>query len=358
MKTPRSARLCCGAVWSAPSAIASRYRWAASGDSLTERQPCLLSRRQLPQDIDRPGDHQSQNGERTSRLYGQRRLGPASERHHIGRAERGGIGKAEVEVVEELRTPARRRNDRVELLRERKLGGLRRSPEERIGAASVYNPVQECEGNDRVQPDTEPDAEKTGWAVRFRAALHEIRDEPDGDSRGFRDQYHHEHKGQSPDGSQPTVAVSAVGGDDGHQQQRNDRWDYPARTQAEPRRQEQRHGDRQGQCDQQRPALLDSYSSSHDLDLGYGLARSAFPLTGPPVTDDAFHLRRGGCSCSCVGFGDQGAGGVHRRGYLSLVAAGWHVDDNPGPAKIYLDLNGNPRGVCQPLIALKPLISH
>jgi hypothetical protein len=40
---------------------------------------------------------------------------PASQRHHVGRAERGGIGEAEVEVVEEFGAPARLRYPRVEL---------------------------------------------------------------------------------------------------------------------------------------------------------------------------------------------------------------------------------------------------
>jgi hypothetical protein len=81
-----------------------------------------------------PGDHQSQEGERTSRSYGHGRFGPAGERHHIGRAERRGVGEAQVEIVEELRTPARHGNDRVELLRESEVRVLGRNPQARTGA--------------------------------------------------------------------------------------------------------------------------------------------------------------------------------------------------------------------------------
>ena len=79
------------------------------------------------------------------------------------------------------------------------MGILARSPQPRIGAAAVEDPVQEGKGQDRVQPDTEADAEKVAGAVGLRAALHEIDDEPGGNPGCFGDQYHHERKRQRPD---------------------------------------------------------------------------------------------------------------------------------------------------------------
>ncbi len=80
----------------------------------------------LLEDIDRPRDHQSQNHEGADGLHSHNQFGPAGQRHHIGRAERGGVGEAEVEVVEEFRAPARRAYLRVELLGEGEVGELLR----------------------------------------------------------------------------------------------------------------------------------------------------------------------------------------------------------------------------------------
>jgi hypothetical protein len=221
----------------------------------------------LLQDVDGPGDHQSQNGEGTSRLYGHRGLGPASERHHIGRAECGGIGKSEIEVVEELGVPARRGNDRVELFGEREVGVFKRSPQARVRPA-------------------------TSRAV-------------------------------TPAASATSTATST-------------------RDKARTAWQQQRHGDHHGQGTEQRPALLSSYPGSHHLDLGNGPARSALRPAGPPVTDTTFRRRRRGRPLSRVGFGDQGAGSVHRRGYFFLIAVGWDADDNPGPVGMPQGLTGTP----------------
>ncbi len=70
----------------------------------------------LLKDIDRPGNHQSQDHERADRLHSHGQFAPAGEGHYIGRAERSGVGKAEVKVVEEFRAPAPRSYLRVELL--------------------------------------------------------------------------------------------------------------------------------------------------------------------------------------------------------------------------------------------------
>ena len=53
----------------------------------------------------------------TDGLHGHRDLCPRHERHHVGGAERGRVGEAEVEVVEEPRLPAGRADPRVQLLR-------------------------------------------------------------------------------------------------------------------------------------------------------------------------------------------------------------------------------------------------
>src|SRR5215813_1052968 len=82
------------------------------------------ARGRLPQDVDRPGDHQPQDGQGSGRLHGHGRLGPPGERHHIGRAERSGVGEAEIEVIKELGTPTWWGHNGVELFGESKVGEL------------------------------------------------------------------------------------------------------------------------------------------------------------------------------------------------------------------------------------------
>jgi hypothetical protein len=97
----------------------------------------------LLKDIDRPRNHQSQDHEGAERLHSHDQFAPAGKRHHIGRAERGGVGKADVEVVEESRAPTRRSYRRVELLGEGEVWEFRRSQETRFGTTSVKYPVEE-----------------------------------------------------------------------------------------------------------------------------------------------------------------------------------------------------------------------
>ena len=75
--------------------------------------------------------HQSQNHEGADRLHSHRQFGPAGRRHHIGRAERRGVGKAEIEVVEEFRVPAWCSYSRIELGGEGEVGELGRSQKAR-----------------------------------------------------------------------------------------------------------------------------------------------------------------------------------------------------------------------------------
>jgi len=97
----------------------------------------------LLENVDRTGDYQPKDGERADRLDGHGQLAPAGERHHVRRAERGGVREAEVEVVGELRTPARRGNDRVEVLGKRQVREFRRIPDACLWTASVQQPVEE-----------------------------------------------------------------------------------------------------------------------------------------------------------------------------------------------------------------------
>ena len=44
------------------------------------------------------------------------------ERHDVGRAERGGVGEAQIEVVEELGSPSRWSHSGVQLFGKRQIG--------------------------------------------------------------------------------------------------------------------------------------------------------------------------------------------------------------------------------------------
>src|SRR5215469_11187793 len=144
--------------------------------------------RYLLENVDRTGDYQPADGQGTGRLDGHGQLAPAGERHHVRRAERGRVGEREVEIVGELRTPARRGDDRVELFGERQVRVFRRVPDARLRAASVKQPVEEGEGQDRVNRDTGADAEQICGRVRLGAAFDQVDHQPDGDEDGVRDQ--------------------------------------------------------------------------------------------------------------------------------------------------------------------------
>ena len=304
------------------------------------------------------GDHQPQDEQGTKRLDRHGQLGPPGERHHIGRAERGGVGEAEVQVVGELGTPAGRGHDRVELLGEGQVRELRRGPQARIRAASVEDPVQEGEGKNGVEPDPETDAQQIGGVIGLRAAAHQIQNQPGSDPGCLGHQHRDQRDGQRPDGGRPAATAAAVGGRDGHQEHGIDRRDHPAGAQAEPRGEQQRDDDRQDQRARQWPAFFGPDPGPHHLNFGDGPAGHAHLLAGPPVTGDGFGLRGGGRPPGGVGFGDQGAGGVQRRRHFLLIAVGWHADHNPGPVRSCLSLHRHLRGPGQPLIAPEPFAAH
>ena len=69
-------------------------------------------------------------------------LRPVRERHHVGRAERRRVREAEVQVVEEDRPPARRRELGAHVLREREVD-RGRVDGARDRAAAVHQPVEQ-----------------------------------------------------------------------------------------------------------------------------------------------------------------------------------------------------------------------
>ena len=86
--------------------------------SLTKRWRCQV--RMFTARAIQPEDDQGDQG---LRAHGQ--LGPMAKRHDVGRAERGRVREAQVEVIEEQWAPAWRRDCRVQLLGERQ-GGVAR----------------------------------------------------------------------------------------------------------------------------------------------------------------------------------------------------------------------------------------
>src|ERR1700722_18864386 len=78
------------------------------------------------QDVDCSCDDETEHREAGCCLDGHRQLGPTGKGQHVGRAECGCVGEGEVQIVEELRSPTRPGDLRVEVLREgeiRKFGG-------------------------------------------------------------------------------------------------------------------------------------------------------------------------------------------------------------------------------------------
>ena len=63
----------------------------------------------LLEQVDHAGDDQADDRERDERLRPHRDLGPRHHRHRVGRAERVRRREPDVQVVDELRAPARRR---------------------------------------------------------------------------------------------------------------------------------------------------------------------------------------------------------------------------------------------------------
>src|ERR1700691_1752538 len=67
-----------------------------------------LSATALPEDVDGAGHDQGEGHDRDGGLGGHAHLRPPGQRHRVGRAERGGVGERQVQVVGEGRLPVRR----------------------------------------------------------------------------------------------------------------------------------------------------------------------------------------------------------------------------------------------------------
>jgi hypothetical protein len=60
------------------------------------------------EDVHRPRDDQPEDDQRDQGLHAHGQLGSMPKRHHVGRAEGGGVRQAQVEEIEEQRLPPRR----------------------------------------------------------------------------------------------------------------------------------------------------------------------------------------------------------------------------------------------------------
>src|SRR4029453_754102 len=70
----------------------------------------------LSQHVDGSGGDKSEDRERGDRLHAHGQFGPVGRGHRVGGAERDRVREPEVQVVEEHRTPTRRRGGRARCL--------------------------------------------------------------------------------------------------------------------------------------------------------------------------------------------------------------------------------------------------
>src|SRR5215472_6431667 len=125
------------------NALAARQHIAVSEEFYEAAGRLRIESASCPQDVDGPGDHQRADGEGNGRLDEHGQLRPPGQRHHVGRTERGGVGIRQVEVVDELRLPVRRRQVRVRHLREHQVRMRDDAVRPAHRAAAVELPVPE-----------------------------------------------------------------------------------------------------------------------------------------------------------------------------------------------------------------------
>jgi choline dehydrogenase-like flavoprotein len=163
--------------------------------------------RRLGEGVHGAGDDQPEQRERDCRLQDHRVLGPERQGHHVGRAERGRVREAEVEVVEEHRPPARRGELGAQLLRE---GEVDRDvlPRARERAAAVDQPVEHREREVVPEPDQAAGCEQLLRRVRHADALDQVVDQDRRGPEGGGNEQAHEPHDQRP---QPPFARCQAG---------------------------------------------------------------------------------------------------------------------------------------------------
>ena len=190
------------------------------------------------------------------RLHAHRQLGPMPERHDVGRAERGAVRQPEVEVVDEQRPPAGRRQVGVGVLHEREVGIFRDAMSACGGAAPVDLPVQERERDDRVQPNECSRREQRVGAVQFLVTAHQLGDQHDRLRCGARDEHGHQNEAERARAARLPIDSSGVGDRVCHEQCGQQRRLGPLRQQAVAVRKQQRDEDRHKQRQRRGPATL------------------------------------------------------------------------------------------------------
>src|SRR5580700_10746223 len=123
-------------------------------------QRANVDRRNLLQDVHRPGDHQAQDDQGTRSLDRHGEVGPPGDRHHISWAERGGVRESKVEVVEKLRSPSWPLDPGIEVLGKGQIRELRRPSGPCLRAFAVKLPVEKREADNQVEPDQGSNPEK------------------------------------------------------------------------------------------------------------------------------------------------------------------------------------------------------
>ncbi len=161
---------------------------------------------------------------------GHRELRPVLHGHHVGRAERGARRDAEDEVVDVVRTPARRRQLRAQLVREREVGIRVVAAVASERPAAVELPVEEPEHERVARPH-----ERTRRQDRCRR----FRELAARDDVGEQDRIGHEHHphqqqdqrdGERTEPPRAAGEVHRVGREQGDQQPDLDGRDEPRRA--------------------------------------------------------------------------------------------------------------------------------
>ncbi len=192
----------------------------------------------------------------TTGLYRHRDLGPRHERHHVGRAESGRIREAQVQVVHEPGSPARRRDPGVHVLGEGEVDVGRHVVCTRRRTASVELPVEQGERDVVRYPHGRAGREEIACRIRLRAAVDEVVDQ-----LGRRPQRSENEHGHKADGEHPELPGAprdraGIADDQGDEQAAFDEWKQPPRPETQLVPEDDREHHRREDGGHHRPARL------------------------------------------------------------------------------------------------------
>jgi hypothetical protein len=208
------------------------------------------------EDVDRTGHDQRDGDDRDGRLEGHGQFRPPGQWHHVRRAERGGVGERQVQVVGEGRLPVRWRDVRGGHLRELEIGVLPYAEGAGDGPAAVELPVPQPEHDHVRQPDRAAGDQERAGVLAF-CAPDEPAGQPDQRPRVSEADQRRQHQAQRTQrGGLPVDAVR-VRHQERHEQDALERGQDPHRAEhRQPSGHDDLQRDRDGRADGGLPARL------------------------------------------------------------------------------------------------------